>query len=246
MGKKDGMFMYYDWVRPLKKVPAKDFKDLVLAMIEYHRDGTKPKEFDGAAGIAADFIFSQIKRSKSYADIGSKGGQSTQRNGVTLEPTVEPTVEASSDLTLEPTVEALNININKNINKNTNTDTNTNTGAGASTRVCVGECKDRFNELRAVYPRSGAGKEAFEAFEALSPDSELFEYMLKAIPILLSSEKWTKEGGRYIPGLTKYITERTWESVADQIQAKRTEEDLLERSRREALRLMGGNENEGV
>ena len=41
MSKKDGMYCYYDWVKPLKKVPAEDFKQLFIAMLEYHQNGTE-------------------------------------------------------------------------------------------------------------------------------------------------------------------------------------------------------------
>ena len=82
MSKKDGMYCYYDWVKPLKKVPTEDFKQLFIAMLEYHQNGTEPPEFDGVTGMAADFIFPQIERSKKYAENGAKGGLVTQSKSV--------------------------------------------------------------------------------------------------------------------------------------------------------------------
>lgn len=78
MARKNGMYFYYDWIPPMKKVPPEDFKRLIIAMLEYHKDGIEPPEFDGITGMAADFIFPQIERSKQYAENGSKGGKSTQ------------------------------------------------------------------------------------------------------------------------------------------------------------------------
>lgn len=72
------MYFYYDWIEPLKKVPSEDFKKLVIAMAEYHQSGKEPPSLEGYAGMAADFIFPQIKRSKQYAENGSKGGATTQ------------------------------------------------------------------------------------------------------------------------------------------------------------------------
>ena len=83
MSKKDGMYFYYDWLGAFRKIPPEDFKDFVISMIEYHKEDKEPPEFEGIAGMAAEFIFPQIARSKTYAVNGARGGEASQRNAQT-------------------------------------------------------------------------------------------------------------------------------------------------------------------
>ena len=69
------MIFFYDWKKVFEKLSAHDVKALLLAMLEYRENGTEPPEFSGKAGIAAAFIFPQLKRSLMRSLAGSVGGK---------------------------------------------------------------------------------------------------------------------------------------------------------------------------
>ena len=70
-----GMIFFYDWVEPLRTLDNKDFKELVLAMLDYHRYGIKNESLGGLAGMAAHFIYPQIDRMRASITNGKKGGR---------------------------------------------------------------------------------------------------------------------------------------------------------------------------
>ncbi|MBR6676384.1 MAG: hypothetical protein IKL24_03530 [Clostridia bacterium] len=78
MSKKDGMYLYSDWLAPLERLERAEVGELIIAMMKYFINGEKPPRFEGLCGMAADFIFPQIDRSMEYARLGSRGGIATR------------------------------------------------------------------------------------------------------------------------------------------------------------------------
>lgn len=74
MAQNKGLLFYYDWKLPFETLSGDDFKSLFLAMLDYSKDGTPPPEFEGAAKIAAAFVFPTIDRAKEAAEAGRRGG----------------------------------------------------------------------------------------------------------------------------------------------------------------------------
>ena len=71
-----------------------------------------------------------------------------------------------------------------------------------------------FDSLWNAYPakrRANRAKcrETFESVEAQISD------LLAALDRQKDSEDWTKEGGKYIPGLYKWLTESRWETAPE-------------------------------
>ena len=202
MGKIDGMYCYYDWIKPLKKVPEEDFKALFIAMLEYHLDGTPPPEFDGITGVAADFIFPQIARSKKYAEIGAKGGKATQANGST------------NGLTNGLTNGSTHKHIHDTIDFKPNTDTKTDTSPPPPSprgRASPSEASESFKRFWESYPKKQNKANALKAWDKLDPSPELADKIIEAVERAQRSEGWLKEGGKYIPLPTTYLNGRRWE-----------------------------------
>ena len=187
MSKKDGMYCYYDWISPLKKVPAEEFKDLIIAMLEYSRDDTPPPEFEGCAGIVADFIFPQIARSKTYAANGAKGGKTTQSETAS-------TVGSTNGSSLK------HKHKQKQIHK---TET-------LSPLPPPGESAG-FEAFWSAYPKKQNKQNALKAWDKLNPDPSLVETIVAAVERAKRSETWIKDGGRFIPLPTTYLNDRRWE-----------------------------------
>jgi hypothetical protein len=87
----------------------------------------------------------------------------------------------------------------------------------SNTRVCA-----LFEKLYEAYPRKSKRGEAYAAFEELDPSDEVFAAIIKALDIQKKSSEWTSQGGKFIPGLVRYIKERRWEGVV-------VEDDIEER-----------------
>ena len=185
MSKKDGMYCYYDWIAPLKKVPAEEFKALVIAMLEYSRDDTPPPEFEGGAGIIADFIFPQIARSKIYAANGARGGKISQSETAS-------TVGSTNGSSLK--------HKHKQIHKTETQSPLPPPGESAS-----------FESFWSAYPKKQNKQSALKEWDKLKPDLSLAERIIAAVERAKRSADWMKEDGRFIPLPTNYLNGKRWE-----------------------------------
>lgn len=132
MARKQGLNFYYDWVSPLSKIPEKDFKPFILAMVAYDQEAiAEVPQFNSVeAQMASDFVFPQIRRAKQLIENGRKGGATTQRaigstigstNGSstitnTNTNTYTETITSTRDIPPAPTLEVIKeYNANENI-----------------------------------------------------------------------------------------------------------------------------------
>ena len=76
---KSSVYMpfFHDWIEAFEELPGDQCKELLLALVRFHKDGTEPPPFSGSAKIAAVFLFTALERSKRNAAAGKKGGQTT-------------------------------------------------------------------------------------------------------------------------------------------------------------------------
>lgn len=190
MGKKDGMYFYYDWIAPMKKIPAKMFKSFVISMLEYHKSGVKPPHFEGSAGLAADFIFPQIERSKKYAALGSEGGKKAHEKN-----------QNQADAQTDGQTNGLT-HIHKH---NTNTDTlNKNSDLSPSAN------DDRFERFWSAYPKKVGKGAALRVFEKVCITDELLNGILDAVQKQSMTYQWKTENGRFIPNPATWLGEERW------------------------------------
>ena len=80
---RNGLVFFYDWSKPLSNLPPDDFKEMVLSMLEYSKNGggVVPTFKSAEANISAQFFFPAIDRSMKNAENGAKGGKTTQNKG---------------------------------------------------------------------------------------------------------------------------------------------------------------------
>ncbi len=79
MANDKGLLFFYDWKPAFEALSGDDCKALLLAMLDYRREGIPPPEFEGGAKIAAAFIFPAIDRSIKLSSAGRKGGINSQQ-----------------------------------------------------------------------------------------------------------------------------------------------------------------------
>ncbi len=245
MGKKDGMYLYNDWLAPFEKLEKAEVGELIIAMMKYSISGEKPPEYQGLLAMAADFIFPQIDRSKEYARLGSRGGIATSRKASIPK-------ETDREKGKEDTVEIIS----------QNTDTNEELreaesvqGEQAQSDECViseeyikeksaippkKEDKkedppsqiekeafadsglyekqlfdDRFMKFWRNYPRKVERQRAYTVFQKIHPDDALVKKMIEAIDAQKKNTRWKKDDGQFIPYPANWLEGRRWEDEVE-------------------------------
>lgn len=75
MAKKyPGLYLYFDWIEALEKIPAKKAMNIIKNLRDYTRDGIEPPATEGHEGSLQDLFVAQIKRSEANAEHGRQGG----------------------------------------------------------------------------------------------------------------------------------------------------------------------------
>ena len=81
MSKKyPGFYIYYDWLEAMESLPAYRAMAIIKNLSNYTRSGVEPPPLEGQAGALQTLFASQIKRSKTNAENGSKGGAPTHKS----------------------------------------------------------------------------------------------------------------------------------------------------------------------
>ena len=78
-------------------------------------------------------------------------------------------------------------------------------------RAADSERKAWFDRILSAYPvhRQGNTGEAWAAFESFVPDGQE-QAALDALDKWKKSEQWTDDGGRFVPGLSKWLVQGLW------------------------------------
>lgn len=230
MAKKDGMYFYNDWLTPFEKLDRSEVGDLVIAMMRYFIKGEEPPEFQGLAGMAADFIFPQIDRSMEYARLGSRGGIATMQKSrssgkespcaekkditVQKEPVIEPK-EPKEPTEPEPfelqPVEYFSEEEALPPARKVDEKPQENYATVEQRMFEEMVREDRFNKFWRNYPKKAGKQEAKLAFEKLSPDDGLLKRMISALEKQKETQMWKKEEGRFIPYPARWLEGKRWE-----------------------------------
>lgn len=70
---------------------------------------------------------------------------------------------------------------------------------------------DPFLTFWSVYPKKVNRKKAWVIWRKLRPDAALVSVILNALEQQKRSDRWTRDGGRYIPDPTTWLNGRRWE-----------------------------------
>ena len=229
MGKKDGMYLYNDWLAPFEKLEKAEVGELIIAMMKYSINGEEPPKYEGLLAMAADFIFPQIDRSKEYARLGSRGGIATSKKVYGTSKKEEEIIQEKVQKGSEP--------FDKNDGEN---DQNIEciiteeyaggeekeapipekNGNGAFTDGDLYEkqlSENRFNKFWRNYPRKVERQRAYTIFLKLRPDDALVKKMLDAIEKQKKTARWKKDSGQFIPYPANWLEGRRWEDEIEEL-----------------------------
>ena len=72
-----------------------------------------------------------------------------------------------------------------------------------------------FDEFWKLYPKQVAKKAAFKVFKKINPSDVLLKKILAALKRQAASEKWQRDGGKYIPHPPTWLNDERWEDELD-------------------------------
>ncbi len=101
MAQDKGLLFFYDWQPAFETLSGEDCKALLIAMLNYRRDGTPPPEFEGMAKVAASFVFPAIERSAKLAEAGRNGAKKKQEYSESRK-VAEPSPHSTLEAPLQP------------------------------------------------------------------------------------------------------------------------------------------------
>ena len=123
-----GLILFYDWKSCFELLSGDECKKLILAMIDFSRDGKEPPDLEGMAQMAVNFIFPQIKRAKDAHEqksrAGKAGGEKRVQNAKEREKNQadSSTTQADSSTTqADSTYNTIQIQYNNEYNNKYNT-----------------------------------------------------------------------------------------------------------------------------
>ena len=70
---------------------------------------------------------------------------------------------------------------------------------------------ERFDRFWASYPNKTGKQAALKTWSKLKPSAELTESILAAVEYQKTWDRWTKDGGRYIPNPATWLNQGRWE-----------------------------------
>ena len=239
---KKGFIFYYDYQQHLELLSDADRGKLLMALLEYGKNGTPPK-LEGAALMAFSFIQAQKDRDtakyedtiKKRSEAGKKGGRPRKK-----------TAEKETDKKQTKAKKAKESTKKQTETKKADTDTDTDTDTVTDTVTVINNPpysppkgndaqEKRFAEFWQAYPKKVGKKAALASWKRLRPDAALFDNIMQAVTAAKHSEQWNREGGRFIPNPATWINQGRWE---DELTPTETAQPQRPREQRQAS---GGN-----
>ncbi len=207
-----GLLFFYDWRDPIEELSGDEVKSLLLAMLDFSKDGTEPPQFKGGAKIAAAFMFPAIDRFRKQSEAGRKGGTTTQeaRRAAMEIKTEVPSKDVSKGASKGATEGSTNdgSRVAKQQHNTTQIQDNTisplNPPAGEAVGV-DGEEKF-FSVFWEEYPKKTEYEKVRQAFREMHFTDESFGKLMFLLDGWKSSDQWTKSGGQFITSPYNFLT----------------------------------------
>lgn len=129
-------------------------------------------------------------------------------SGVGVEPPYQPTVPTNSDPT-EPD-QPTNLPAKPDV---TGKNADEIMARGRANKPTSPKYTPEFQAIYARYPHvRGSKAEAFKAWQKVSLDEQTLQDMEYGLSSWLVSEDWTKDGGKYVMAMSRWVNGRYWES----------------------------------
>ena len=173
---------YRDAARRLEKAISEAAAyQYLMAILDYGLDGIEPSP-DTIAGAMFANVKPTMDVSIKKAENGAKGGSKPKANGSKCE-----AEEGSRKKEVGSRIQEVE-------------DTPQKSPMG-----------ERFDRFWAIYPNKTGKQAALKTWSKLKPSAELTESILAAVEYQKTWDRWTKDGGRYIPNPSTWLNQGRWE-----------------------------------
>ena len=230
----ESFVFYRSFAKALEKLPADQYKEVMMALCQYGLDGSMPELSDPMLEAIFILIRPQIDANKKRRESGRKGaGSRWNSNSKTMADDSKAMASdgkgmandskpmANDSKPMAPSCEPMpNANANANANVNANgKDKNTVQVPESDSPVEVKDkekkkhsevIEERFERFWKAYPRRQGKGDARKAFVKIDPSEVLLGQMLTAILAASMSYQWKKDGGQYIPLPATWLHQERW------------------------------------
>lgn len=193
---------YYD---SLVELPDEEQAQTLLAIIRYAIYGTLPEKLSVAGKIAFNLVKPTLDSSRKKAAAGRSGGASDG----TVSPSRKSKKKSASTSGKSKTEECLSEPSKLDIDIDRDIDIDIDIGIGET--PASGTSREAvFDQILRAYPahRIGNREACIEAWNTVESGQE--KTVLDGLSKWKDSNQWEKEGGRYIPSLPRFLTEKIW------------------------------------
>lgn len=199
---KNSFVFYHDWAEVLKKLPADEVKNVILALAEYSESGKLP-DISPIADIAFTAFKQTIDRdTEKWENVCKRNTENVKKRWKKNSDTKNTT---ACDRTKSYTQNTDNDNVTDTVTDNENDNKKK-----YSHLPSDGET-DGFERFWQTYPRKKAKDAALKAWKKLKPDKNLLNVILAAIEREKLSDQWRKDNGQFIPYPATWLNGRRWE-----------------------------------
>lgn len=196
MDERDGYYFHRSFWESIELMNAKDQLALFKAITVFALNGTEPEKLTSNQKASWVLIRPVLAKGRNKAANGKKGGSKKEANGKQT----ESKSKSVSDLPLSD--KGLGSNP-KGLRQGTS-DEGVNERAESAPQL-GGKAFTSFWE---DYPWKMNREEAWNAWKELNPDLDTVIRIMTGLEAWKKSERWTEDGGRFIPAAAKFLREK--------------------------------------
>ena len=211
----ESFVFYRSFAKALEKLPADQYKEIMMAICQYGLDGEATELSDPVLEAIFLLVQPQIDANAKRRENGRKGASSRwdaskaeaddskqmANDGKVMANDSKPMATHSTHM---PNA---NANANVNVNANNNPPYPPLPGGG----VRKDHMEERFERFWSAYPKKTGKGDARKSFLKIKPSSALLERMLSALAAASASYQWQRDKGRFIPNPSTWLNQQRWE-----------------------------------
>lgn len=213
MGMVRNQFTFYrSYYESLIELPEEEQAQTLLAVIRYAIYGSLPQKLPVSGKVAFNLIKPTLDSARKKAAAGKAGGASegaASSSGKSKSKSASPNGKSKSEVCFGDRAK---------LERGGEREREGEREGGIGECAASGQSRaDFFEALRRAYPehRRGNSDEAWAAFESFVPDGQE-QAALDALDKWKKSEQWTDDGGRFVPGLSKWLVQGLWKCPPEQ------------------------------
>lgn len=196
MDERDGYYFHRSFWESIELMNAKDQLAIFKAITVFALNGTEPEKLTSNQKAAWVLIRPVLAKGRNKAANGKKGGSKKEANGKQN----KSKTKSASDLPLS----------DKGLGSNSNELRLGTRDEGVNERAEAAPLLEgkAFTSFWDAYPWKMNREDAWDAWKALNPDFETVLKIMTGLEAWKKSDRWTEDGGRYVPSAAKFLRER--------------------------------------